>query len=299
LATPASYRRGQRSVERTTAKEGRILAQLIAEIAREVATNPLEVGIRLWSKIKERPEQNKPRCSYNADPGWEHALHDAVGAAMPCAIVGELTPLWPAVLERLTSKGVTPGPASYLGHNDGDQAFVRAIWCLVRHLGAAKVVETGVAHGVSSRFVLEGLARNGGGHLWSIDLPPQTISEVHGEIGIAVDDSVTDSWTYIRGSSRRHLWRLLQDTGMIDLFIHDSVHTEYNMLFEMHAAWPRIRPGGAMVVDDIDLNWAFHDFAAAMPEQLSLVCEAEPLRPDPLRARLGQKGLFGVIVKRT
>ncbi len=229
---------------------------------------------------------------------WEHALHDAVGAACPCAISSELEPIWPVVLERLTSRGVIPGPASYLGHNDGDQAFIRAIWCLVRHLNATKVIETGVAHGVTSRFVLEGLARNGGGHLWSIDLPPQTISAVHSEIGVAVDGSMADGWTYIRGSSRRHLRRLLQDTGMIDLFIHDSWHSEYNMLFEMHAAWPRIRPGGAMVVDDIDLNWAFHQFAESMPQHLALVCEAEPIRPDPLRARLQQKGLFGIVVKR-
>jgi hypothetical protein len=274
------------------------LAQLIAEIAREMATNPLEVGIRLWSKFRERPEQKKKRCNYVADADWEHALHDAVGAAFPCAISSELEPIWPVVLERLTSRGVIPGPASYLGHNDGDQAFIRAIWCLVRHLNATKVIETGVAHGVTSRFVLEGLARNGGGHLWSIDLPPQTISAVHSEIGVAVDGSMADGWTYIRGSSRRHLRPLLQNTGMIDLFIHDSWHSEYNMLFEMHAAWPRIRPGGAMVVDDIDLNWAFHQFAESMPQHLALVCEAEPIRPDPLRARLQQKGLFGIVVKR-
>jgi hypothetical protein len=34
-----------------------------------------------------------------------------------------------------------------------------------------KVVETGVAHGVTSRFILEALSRNGDSHLWSIDLP--------------------------------------------------------------------------------------------------------------------------------
>ena len=73
------------------------MAQLIAEIAREIATNPLEVGIRLWSKFRERPEQKKPRCNYVADPHWERALHDAVGAPLPCAIASELEPMWPVV----------------------------------------------------------------------------------------------------------------------------------------------------------------------------------------------------------
>ena len=138
--------------------------------------------------------------------------------------------------------------------NDGDMAFIRAVWCLTRHLRASKVVETGVAHGVTSRFVLEAFRRQGFGQLWSIDLPPQSDSDVHDEIGIAVDDDQAEGWTYIRGSSRRRLRPLLQSTGMIDLFIHDSWHSEYNILFELQTVWPRIRPGGAMVVDDIDLN---------------------------------------------
>jgi hypothetical protein len=49
---------------------------------------------------------------------------------------------------------------------------VRAIWCLILHLDLKYAVETGVAHGITSRFVLEALARNGSGQLWSIALPP-------------------------------------------------------------------------------------------------------------------------------
>jgi predicted O-methyltransferase YrrM len=273
------------------------LAQLLAEIAREMVANPSEVGIKLWSKFRERPERGKPRCDYIANPDWERTLYGAIGGTAPRAISSEIESVWTTVLARLADKGINAGPASYSGYNDGDPAFIRAIWRLVRHLPATKVVETGVAHGVTSRFVLDGMAGNDGGRLWSIDLPPQTMSELHNQIGVAVDEDMAGKWTYIRGSSRRHLRHLLQQTGMIDLFIHDSQHTEYNMLFEMQVAWPWIRPGGAMVVDDIDLNWAFRRFAASMPQHLSLVCEAEPFRPDPLRARLKQKGLFGILVK--
>jgi predicted O-methyltransferase YrrM len=257
----------------------------------------MEVAIRLWAKLKERPERNTPRCNYAADRNWRGSLHSALGAAAPCTAAAECEPIWPRVQETLSSKGVAPGPASYSGHNDADPAFIHAIWCLVRHLRATKVIETGVAHGVTSRFVLEGLRRNGGGRLWSIDLPPQTMSELHDQIGMAVDHDLANAWTYIRGSSRRYLPRLLQAVGMIDLFIHDSQHTEYNMLFEMRTAWQLIRPGGAMVVDDIDLNWAFHRFATSLPEHRAIVCAAEPVRPDPLRLRLNQQGLFGIILK--
>ncbi len=98
-------------------------------------------------------------------------------------------------------KGIRPGPESYLFWNDGDPAFLQAIWCLIRRLNAAKVVETGVAHGVTSRIILEAL--NGRGHLWSIDLPPVWAPDVHREIGAAVGDRPPDQWSLIFGSSRR------------------------------------------------------------------------------------------------
>ena len=60
-----------------------------------------------------------------------------------------------------------------------------------RHLKPRKVVETGVAHGVTSRFILEALKRNGQGHLWSIDLPPLERSWRQ-EVGVAVGDGHLD-----------------------------------------------------------------------------------------------------------
>ena len=71
----------------------------------------------------------------------------------------------------LTSAGVRVGVASYGKWNDGDRAFGEAIWCLVQHLRPATVVETGVAHGLTSRVILEGLLCTGYGLLWSVDLP--------------------------------------------------------------------------------------------------------------------------------
>ncbi len=199
--------------------------------------------------------------------------------------------LWPSVLTRLEEQGIRPGPESYFFWNDGDPAFIQAIWCLVRRLKATKVVETGVAHGVTSRFILEALSMRGG-HLWSIDLPPPGSPEKHHEIGAAVIDRT--NWTLILGSSRQHLPHLLQEIGPIGIFVHDSEHSSTNMLFEMRLAWKAVRPGGALIVDDIDLNWAFGEFSKQIKCE-KLVAEAEPIRPD-LR-RFNQKGLFGVLLK--
>jgi hypothetical protein len=117
---------------------------------------------------------------------------------------------------------------------------------------------------------------------------------VHREIGAAVGDHSLEQWLLIVGSSRRRLPALLSRIAPIDLFIHDSHHSRYNMLFEMNRAWTALRPGGAMVVDDIDLNPAFAEFSRSVSGEC-LICEAEPIRPD--ERRFNDKGLFGILLK--
>src|SRR5262249_48975337 len=149
-------------------------------------------------------------------------------------------------------------------------------------------------HGVSSRFILEAMARDGDGRLWSIDLPPVQ-APWHDQVGIAVSDELRGRWSLVRGSSRLRLPALLAELGTIDLFVHDSLHSRRNVLFELERVWPALRPGGAIVVDDVDANSAFREFLAAHPGHAALVCEAEPVRPDT--RRFNQKGLFGIILK--
>src|SRR5262249_45904498 len=157
------------------------------------------------------------------------------------------------VIDEMNCKGVRVGPESFKSWNDGDAGLVRAIWCLTRHLRPVNAVETGVAHGLTSRFILEALERNGAGHLWSIDRPP--LEHVwHEQIGVAVSDRLRHRWTYIKGSSRLRLPPLLRQIGTIDLFIHDSLHSEHNVLFELNRAWMSLRLAGAIVIDDIDAN---------------------------------------------
>jgi predicted O-methyltransferase YrrM len=257
-------------------------ARRIGRIVRD----PVEAyydAIALWH---ERNEYERPPCTYRADLDWRQRL---------CATQDDhlwTVRLWADIAATLRSKGIDPGPESYRGWNDADLAFAEAIRCLIRRLGAAKIVETGVAHGVTSRVALEAL--NGRGHLWSIDYPPPDAPELHKDIGAAVGSEARHQWTLIFGSSQRRLPRLLRSIAPIDLFIHDSDHREFNTHFEMQLAWRALRPSGAMVVDDIDNSWAFHDFAQKV-DAVVLVAEAEPVRPDT--RRFNEKGVFGVLMK--
>jgi hypothetical protein len=260
----------------------------------DLARDPLQIWTTIHDSYVAEQERRKPQCEYESDHDWERELHQSLGVAWPCPARAEFWDLWPQVIRELEDKGIRAGPESFQSWNDGDAGFVRAIWCLIRHLRPKRVVETGVAHGVTSRFILEALNRNGAGHLWSIDLPP--LERIwRKQVGAAVGDRFVEQWSYISGSSRRRLPELFSRLGEIDLFIHDSLHSERNVRFELDRGWRALSPNGVIVVDDVDANWGFRSFTQHFPGHRSLICEAEPLHPD-LR-RFNHKGLFGIIMK--
>lgn len=272
---------------------GAYLRRPIAILAA-FAVDPMEFWVRIRERYQAHSEVPAPTDLYKPDQDWECRLQSLIDLPSPGEFSTEFWALWADVMAELRAKGIHPGPESFKAWNDGDAGFVRAIWCLVRHLRPLTVVETGVAHGVTSRFILEALDRNAAGRLWSIDRPP-TDTRWRGHVGIAVNDELRNRWSYIAGSSSRQLPKLLDQLGHIDLFIHDSLHTERNVRFELECAWGALRPGGAVVVDDIDVNVGFYHFVQSLGGQAWLICEAEPVRPD-LR-RCNGKGMFGIALK--
>jgi len=269
----------------------------IAEHPRRAWNALTNDPISIWDTLQDRLVQNReykrPPYMPDADPRWEEKLAARIPSE-PWGIADEFAELWPRVISSVEAQGVPTGPMSFNGYNDGDTAFVRAIWRLARGLRPAHVVETGVAHGFTSRLILEALERNRAGRLWSIDRVPFDPA-MRAQVGIAVGQPQPFRWRLIEGTSKRRLPALLSSLGRVDLFIHDSLHTEQNVRFEMNCAWEVLRPGGAMVIDDIDSNWGFEEFLKTHDGYMPLICEAEPIKPDP--RRFNGKGLFGIILK--
>jgi hypothetical protein len=58
----------------------------------------------------------------------------------------------------------------------------------------------------------------------------------------------------------------VKNVGNVDLFIHDSLHTFKNTLFEMEQAASVMPPGGVMLIDDIRSHDGFLTFAKRHPE---------------------------------
>jgi hypothetical protein len=225
--------------------------------------HPLAGVERVRGRIDRRGDARALRAAglpveslYPVDADWLRHLHEVKAWPWPCPTLAEGEQIRAEVMAMFAAKGL---PERYQNWCDGGEAFTKAAWCLTMHLKPQTVVETGVARGVTSRLILEALARCGAGRLCSVDLPTGD-SSFHPQIAIAVPEQLRTGWTLRSGTSRHQLPRLLDELGAIDLFVHDSLHTGRNTSFELGHAWQVLRPGGALLVDDAYQSLAFRKF---------------------------------------
>ncbi len=134
------------------------------------------------------------------------------------------------------------------------QDFLRGI---IEKFGLRVAVETGVAHGHSTRSILAGLekvAKDGGNpqpHLHSIDIDERTKWD---------DIARNPMWSFHLSTKSHEIENILAEIGEIDLFVHDSDHRYNHQLREYEAAWKHLKPGGFLVSDDISWSTAFLRF---------------------------------------
>jgi hypothetical protein len=258
-----------------------------ARMAAATARDPVDGLERARERVTAVRQNRRRPVELDADPSGHQHLHDSLGVAWPCEARTSFAVLWESILQSLERQGLARGRGAYCGWDDADCGFARAAWCLTRHGTPRAVVETGVARGLTSRVILEALMINGSGRLCSIDLPPLAPETGCGEqTGAAVSEGLKRRWTLLRGSSRRRLPRLLSELGTIDLFVHDSRHSDRNVSFELTQAWAALRPGGFLLVDDLHHNRAFPWCVARFGHPPAIVCRSD----DGV-------GLFGVVRK--
>jgi hypothetical protein len=165
--------------------------------------------------------------------------------------------------------------------HDADPGLARTCYLLCRALRPEVVVETGVANGVTSSFVLQALELNGSGELHSVDLaPPGTDPAL---VGRLVPAELRMRWTLHRGASKDVLPGLVRGLGPIGLFVHDSRHTYRNVTRELRTVSDRLGRPAAVVVDDAERHSALQDWAADAGADLVELVEEQ-----------GKAALFGV-----
>ena len=101
------------------------------------------------------------------------------------------------------------------------------------------------------------------GSLHSIDgvFSPWQTKEM---IGSAIPSNLKNRWNFHLGSSTKNLNNVMSSVSSVDIFLHDSLHTYKNMMFEFEMAWPYISSGGFLISDDVGDNNAFYDFCTKL-----------------------------------
>ncbi len=233
--------------------------------------------LRLLRLLPRRPLDALGQAATRFEAGLDRLLHpppaypslllaDLLGGieqATGLALAGFLGEATAQEVEEAILRSMAAGdePAALSRRHHGDLGLGRLCYAACRAVRPQVVVETGVAYGVTSSFLLAALAANGNGVLYSIDRPhPEPGADAL--VGSFVPTALRSRWVLLRGTSARLLPRLAAELKTIGLFVHDSRHTYRNILRELRTVTPCLTPGAVVLADDVDRNAAFSDWAA-------------------------------------
>jgi predicted O-methyltransferase YrrM len=161
-------------------------------------------------------------------------------------------------------------PDVYFDNVDDLRLYRCLLYVVTRAIKPNVFIETGTLNGFGSAFILLALRHNGGGILYSVDMPPadaRILAQGNpllpaGKVpGWVIPENLRDRHQLHLGRAEALLPQLLRDVGPADVFLHDSDHSYTHMMFELALAWINIRPRGWIVCDNVEANQAFDDFA--------------------------------------
>ena len=238
------------------------LGRKVVSALRVISRSPREFGDRARTFVEGRLDRVAGSAGNYTPLEWEAviALLTRTTGTNFEAFLGETAV---AEIEQHVRQRISEiqghGPFTLI-HN-GDFALSRLCYAACRALKPAVVVETGVAYGVTSAFILKALEVNGQGTLHSIDLPPLGAQADH-YVGSLIPEALKQRWQLHRGTTRRLLPSVLAQSGPVGLFVHDSLHTYRNMRWEFETVHPHLAPMALVISDDVDGNEAFAKWVA-------------------------------------
>ena len=142
------------------------------------------------------------------------------------------------------------------------------------------VIETGVGRGFQTTSILDALARNHKGHLWSIDLPSLYAGFAE-QVGEVIPQRLRERWSLEFGPSAVVMPRLLQSMGQLDVTVHDAAANYDNQSTEYAIALARMRPGGVLISNMINSD-AFIEATDSVECRWAIIDHNHPTKPSPL-----------------
>ena len=218
----------------------------LINVARFIARNPSRMPV-LAHKIGKRLFGENDAGSAENDR-WlaEHSISvDQLASRLDAKLWEEATEF--DAEQRRHSQSVLEKIPHDLG-GGGDHRF---LYWLTRYLRPKVVVETGVAAGWSSRAFLLALRENGGGMLYSSDLPYFRLPDPDRFVGVLVEDQLRKDWKLYLEGDTANLPRILDQVNRIDVFHYDSDKMRSGREFAVSLIKERLSPDGVIVMDDI------------------------------------------------
>jgi predicted O-methyltransferase YrrM len=154
------------------------------------------------------------------------------------------------------------------------------LYLTTRIIKPSVFVETGVLNGFGSAFILLALEHNNHGRLISVDLPSddeEIIRQGTGRLpvnkktGWVIPEFLRGRHELLLGAAETLLPEVLNKEAPVDMFLHDSDHSYVHMMFEMCLALRFLRPGGLLISDNVEQNFAFYDLARAVQARTLLL----------------------------
>lgn len=245
----------------------------IANAIRLLFVEPKELAARLDTKLEYWRDKQVPRRATYRETPWSEFAREM-----------NIDDISTDEIDRLVQARLENHRGPWSSKHNAVPITAQALYRLCRLKRPSVVVETGVAYGMSTSYILAALRDNQHGRLYSIDFPPLA-KDAANHVGALVPPELKDRWELIVGKSQQKLPALLEKLGEVDLFVHDSLHTYRNMRFEFDLAWPHLPQGGILVSDDIQDNDAFDELREKASRYWTI---GDPSEPD---------WLFGVAVK--
>ena len=247
----------------------RVNLEKVAMASRLAITHPTELVDRLisvWEASQERGGTN------HSGSAWQPFVDDLTTALGPAVASALQDPAIMGLEREVAARMTTADRTPFTAMHNADLLLARTCYAICRSLRPKYVVETGVAYGVTTSYLLAALEANGAGVLHSIDLPPVARRADH-YVGLLIPVRLRGRWHLHRGATRRLLPKLLSALHPIDMFVHDSLHTYPSVSRELELVTQYLAARGAVVVDDVDSNRAFSEWTSRATPRFSAVVQ--------------------------
>ena len=136
-----------------------------------------------------------------------------------------------------------------------DIESAKFLYLLVRLTKPESVVETGVANGISTFFILNAMKSNRFGKLTSIDISYDVTTFLNDEEKMRWELRVLN----IKKNPRRQFKDIMAGIEDLSIYQHDGDHSYLWQQMEYNLAFNKLKPGGFLLSGDVDSSFAFID----------------------------------------